>query len=62
MIFSYKETVWGVDLVHMVWVGGGINKARGSTCQEICTFQAIITVRSGQGQRLRDWEDNGRGG
>ena len=54
-----KFLVWGmwpgVELVHMVWVGGGIKKTRGLTCQGICTFQVIIAVRRGQGQGLRDW-------
>ena len=47
--------MWGVELVPMVWVGGGIKKARGSSCLEICTFHAIIAVLRGQGQGLRDW-------
>ena len=29
MIFSHGWMVWGVELVHMVWVGGRIKKARG---------------------------------
>ena len=29
MIFLYGRMVWGVELVPMVWVGGGIKKARG---------------------------------
>ena len=45
----------GVELVPMVRVRCGIKKARGFTCQEICTFQAIIAFRRGQGQGLRDW-------
>ena len=28
MIFLEWGMVWGVELVHMVWVGGGIKKAR----------------------------------
>ena len=47
--------VWGVDLVHMVRVGGGIKKARGSLNLEICIFDTIIAVRRGQGKGLRDW-------
>ena len=31
MIFLYGGMVWGVELVPMVWVGGGIKKARGLT-------------------------------
>ena len=55
MIFSYGGMVCGTELVPMVRVGVGIKKARGSTFQEICTFQAIIAFRRGQGQGLRDW-------
>ena len=29
MIFLYRGMVWGVDPVHLVWVGDGIIKARG---------------------------------
>ena len=47
--------MWGVELVHMVRVWVGIKKARGSTCQEICTFLVIIAIPRGQGQKLRDW-------
>ena len=28
MIFSYGGMVWGVELVHMVLVGGGIKKSQ----------------------------------
>ena len=31
MTFSCREMVWGVDLIHLVWVGVGIKKARGVT-------------------------------
>ena len=47
--------MWGVELVPMVRVGGGIKKSRGFPFQEICTFQAIIAFRRGQRQGLRDW-------
>ena len=30
------------DLVHLVWVGGCLKKARGSECVEICTFWTAI--------------------
>ena len=29
MTFSRRGNVWGVDWVHLVWVGVGIKKARG---------------------------------
>ena len=45
--------VWGVELVPMVWVGGGIKKPGGSLGLEICTFHAIIAIRRGQGQRAQ---------
>ena len=31
MTFSRRENVWGVDWVHLVWVGVGIKKARGGS-------------------------------
>ena len=55
MIFSHWGMVWGVELVHLVQAGVEQKKPGGLTCQEICTFQAIIAVRRGQGQGLRDW-------
>ena len=27
--FLYEGMVWGVDPVHLVWVGGGIKKSQG---------------------------------
>ena len=49
--------VWGVDLAHMVWAGGGIKKARWVNLgQEISTFQAIMSCSGGvKVGRLRDW-------
>ena len=29
MIYSCRGMVWGVDWIHLVWVGVGIKKARG---------------------------------
>ena len=29
MTFSCRGKVWGVDWIHLVWVGVGIKKARG---------------------------------
>ena len=28
MIFSCRRELWGVDWIHLVWVGVGIKKAR----------------------------------
>ena len=29
MIYSCKGVVWGVDWIHLVWVGVGIRKSQG---------------------------------
>ena len=47
--------VWGVELVHMVRVGGGMKKPGGSLGLEICIFDTIGAIQRGQGQGLRDW-------
>ena len=38
MTFSCREMVWGVDWIHLVWVGVGIKKPGGSLGLEICMF------------------------
>ena len=48
--------MWRDDLVHLVWVGGCIKKARRSNCVEICTFCTVIAFLGGPEERMRDWE------
>ena len=55
MIYSCMGMVWGVDWIHLVWVGVSIKKPGGSLSLEKMHIYTILAVQRGQGQGLRDW-------
>ena len=55
MIYSCMGMVWGVDWIHLVWVGVSIKKARGVFGLEKMHIYTILAIQRGQGQGLRDW-------
>ena len=46
--------VWGVDWIHLVWVGVSIKKPGGSLCMEKMHIYTILAIQRGKGQGLRD--------
>ena len=55
MTFSCRGKVWGVDWIHLVWVGVGIKKARGVVGSGNMHFRYYLSNLGGQGKGLRDW-------
>ena len=60
MIYSYRGMVWGVDLIHLVWVGVGIEKARGSRGLKICILRLFEPFRGVKDDGLEIGRDEGR--
>ena len=51
MTFSRRGNVWGVDWVHLVWVGVGIKKARGGSW--VWKYAFSIQLEPFRGSRKR---------
>ena len=63
MIFLCGGMVWGVELVPMVWVGGGIKKARGVNRSGNMHFPCYYSCSDGSRTRAqRLGEIMGEGG
>ena len=56
MIYLCRRMEWGVDWIHMIWVGVDIyKKLGGHWIWTKCMFDSNSAIQRGQGRGLRDW-------